>query len=129
MCLLSDDPRIAELVDLYKIGFSSVPVQQRIQNAKQEPTYLMADVKVVTEFETFNVNPQKMELLLHTFFAEACLDLDVFDSEGKRHTPREWFVVPLRAIEAAVELLINGDIVNYSYDCKEQAIVGRKQDE
>ncbi len=122
---LSDDPRIKELGDLYKIGFSSVPVEQRIQNAKQEPTYLMADVKVVTEFETYNLNPQKMELLLHTFFAKACLNLDVFDGSGNRHTPREWFVVPLHVIETAVELLINGEIVNYTYDCEQQAIVGR----
>jgi hypothetical protein len=119
----SDAPEIKEISNLYKIGYSSQPVNKRIQNASQEPTYLMADVTLITEFETYNVNPQKLEMLLHTFFAESCLNLDVFDNEGKRHTPREWFIVPLHVIETAVQLLINGDIVNYRYDSQGQEIV------
>jgi hypothetical protein len=122
---LSDDPQIKGIKDLYKIGYSTQPVQERIKNAAQDPTYLMADVRVITEFETFNLNPQKLELLLHRFFAAACLNLDVFDSEGKRHTPREWFIVPLPIIEAAVRLLRSGEIVNYRYDNQREEIVGR----
>jgi hypothetical protein len=120
---LNDNPKIKALDNLYKIGYSSQPVKQRIQNAAQEPTYLMADVEVVTEYQTYNLNPQKLELLLHTFFAEACLDFDVFDKNGKRHTPREWFIAPLSTIETAIQLLINGEIVNYQYDIQEQEIV------
>lgn len=122
---LSEDPQIKEIKDLYKIGFSSQPVKRRIWNAEQEPTYLMADVMPVTEFETYNLNPQKLEILLHTFFAESCLNLDVFDREGKRHTPREWFIVPLHVIETAIQLLINGEIVNYRYDSQRQEIIGK----
>ena len=122
---LSEDPQIKEIKDLYKIGFSSQPVAQRIQNAKQDPTYLMADVMPVTEYQTYNLHPQKLELLLHTFFAESCLNLDVFDSEGKRHTPREWFEVPLHIIETAVQLLINGDIVHYRYNNQRRKIEGK----
>lgn len=122
---LSEYPRIREIRNLYKIGFSSQPLKQRIRNAEQEPTYLMADVMLVTEFETYNLNPQKLEMLLHTFFAESCLNLDVFDSEGKRHTPREWFIVPLHIIESAIQFLINGDILNYHYDSQRQEIVGK----
>ena len=122
---LSEDPQIKEITNLYKIGFSRSPVAERIQSAAQEPTYLMAAVKPVAEFQTYNLNPQKMELLLHTFFAEACLELDVFDTDGKRHTPREWFSVPLHVIETAVQLLINGEIVNYRFESKSQEIVSR----
>jgi len=122
---LSEDPRIKEIENLYKIGYSNLPVKERIQNANQEPTFLMADVALVTEYQTYNLNPQKLELLLHTFFAESCLNFDVFDSEGKRHAPREWFDVPLHVIETAVQLLINGDIVNYHYDSQRQEIVGK----
>jgi len=122
---LSADPKIRGIADLYKIGFSSQPVKQRIRNAVQEPTYLMADTRLVSEFQTYNLNPQKLEMLLHTFFAEACLNLDVYDGEGKRYTPREWFVVPLHVIETAIKLLINGDIVNYRYDRQRQEIVGK----
>jgi len=120
---LSEDTKIKEIESLYKVGFSSQPVKQRIKNAAQEPTYLMADVKLLSEFQTYNLNPQKLELLLHTFFAESCLNIDVFDSESKRHTPREWFIAPLHAIETAVKLLINGEIVNYRYDNNNQEII------
>jgi hypothetical protein len=122
---LSEDPQIKGIEHLYKIGFSSQPVKQRIQNAAQEPTYLMANVIPVTEFQTYNLNPQKLEILLHTFFAKACLNLDVFGGDGKRYAPREWFVVPLHIIETAVQLLINGDILNYRYDSQRQEIIGK----
>jgi len=122
---LSEDPKIKEIDDLYKIGYSTQSVAQRLQNASQEPTYLMAEVRLLSEFETYNLNPQKLELLLHTFFAEACLNIDMFDADGKRHTPREWFIVPLHTIEAAVQMLINGDIVNYRYDDQKQKVVAR----
>jgi len=122
---LSEDPKIKEIDNLYKIGYSTQSVAQRLQNASQEPTYLMAEVRLLSEFETYNLNPQKLELLLHTFFAEACLNIDMFDADGKRHTPREWFIVPLHTIETAVQMLINGEIVNYSYDGMKQKIVAR----
>ncbi len=122
---LSNDPQIKSIKDLYKIGYSTQPVQERIKNAAQDPTYLMADVVIITEFETFNLNLQKLELLLHRFFAESCLNFDIFDGTGKRHSPREWFIVPLPIIEAAIHLLISGEIVNYRYDGQAGEIVGR----
>jgi len=119
---LSEDPQIKKIENLYKIGFSTKPVKQRIQNAKQEPTYLMADVLLVTEFQVYNLNPQKMEMLLHRFFAQSCLNLDVFDNEGKRYMPREWFIAPLHVIETVIQLLINGEILNYYYDSEHLVI-------
>lgn len=122
---LSQQADIASIQNLYKIGYSTVPVQERIKNAAEEPTYLMAPVKVVEVFECYNLNPQKFELLLHTFFGKACLNVDVFDKTGKRFSPREWFVAPLHIIEAAANMLINGEIVNYRYDPDSSGIVER----
>lgn len=122
---LSTAPEIAGTKDLYKIGYSTVPVSERIKNAVEEPTYLMAAVKVIAIFECYNLNPQKFELLLHTFFGEACLNVDVFDRKGKRFSPREWFVAPLHIIEAAANMLISGDIVNYRYDADAKSIEER----
>ncbi len=121
---LSDDERISQIENLYKIGFSTQPVGQRIGNAAMEPTYLMSDVAIVSEAEVFNVNPQKLEHLMHTFFANACLNIDIYDSQGKRHTPREWFVVPLSVIESALEKIVDGSIVDYVYDPETEQIVG-----
>ncbi|MBK9933614.1 MAG: GIY-YIG nuclease family protein [Cytophagaceae bacterium] len=112
----STDPAIKNLKDLYKIGYSSVEISDRLKNASKEPTYLMAEVKLVMSFKCYNMNPQKLEMLLHNFFGSACLDIDIFDEKGQRHTPREWFIAPLNIIEEAVELVLNGKIINYKYE-------------
>lgn len=122
----STDPRIQAIEHLYKIGFSSHAVDLRTKNAAKEPTYLMADVSPVMTFQTFNLNPQKLEYLVHKFFAQARLDLDVYDEHGQKHTPREWFLVPIQLIEAAVKLLISGEILSYRYDAKARTIVPRE---
>lgn len=126
---LSSNPTLVELPYLHKIGFSSQAIAQRLKNAAQEPTYLMADVEVVAEYLTYDLNPQKLELLLHTLFAEACLNLDIFDGEGRRHSPREWFVVPLSVIDQAIRLLMTEQIVHYQYDAAQQQLVFRHKEQ
>ena len=125
--LQSKSPKeeIRTIQHLYKIGYSTTPVADRIKNAAQEPTYLMAEVKLVTAFKCYNMNPQKLEQLLHTFFGNACLNIDVFDGNGKRYTPREWFIAPLEIIQKALELIIKGEVVNYRYDADNSVIVVR----
>ena len=122
---LSTKPEIQEINNLYKIGYSTVPVEQRIKNAENEPTYLMASVHIVEAYQCYNMNPQKLEQLLHTFFGSSCLNIDIFDDDGQRHTPREWFIAPLDIIEQTIHFVLNGDIVNYRYDPDKQEIIGR----
>jgi len=122
---LSNDDRIATKENLYKIGFSTTPVETRIKNARQDPTYLMADVAIAASYEVYNVNPHKLEQLIHQFFSCSCLDIDIIDANGKVHKPREWFVAPLNVIEEAIELIISGDIVNYRYDSWIDRIVSK----
>ncbi len=121
----SDKEEIKEIRNLYKIGFSKVSVEERTKNAKQEPTYLMAEVRIVITYKCFNMNPQKLELLLHNFFGKACLNIDIFDKDGNRHTPREWFIAPLDVIEQAVQYIITGEIVNFKYDSFSEQILKR----
>lgn len=119
----SKKEEISSIENLYKIGYSSTSVQERIKNAENEPTYLMAPVKIESSWMVFNVNAQKFEQLIHQFFGNCCLEVDVFDNKGIRHTPREWFIVPLVAIEQAISLIENGEIVNYRYDKENEVIV------
>ena len=121
----SEKPEIAEIKNLYKIGYSKIPVEDRIKSASIEPTYLMADVRIVTAFKCYNMNPQKLELLLHKFFGSACLNVDVFDLKGQRHTPREWFIAPLYVIEQAIHLTISGEIIDFAYDSKRTLIISK----
>lgn len=120
---LSDNDKIRSIDNLYKIGFSKTPVEERIKNAKNDPTYLMSDVQIVATFKCFNLNPQKLEGLLHKFFGSACLNIDIFDNNNKRHTPREWFIASLSIIEKSIELIIQGNILNYKYDSENDLIV------
>lgn len=119
----SEKPEIKSLENLYKIGFSKNPVQERIKNASKEATYLFADVEIIDSRACFNVNIQKLEGLIHRFFAEACLDIDLYDKSGNRYIPREWFVVPLHVVDEVIQLLLNGNIVNYRYDIANRKVV------
>lgn len=112
----SDNPEIKDIQDLYKIGFSSTDVDERIKNAKNEATYLFSNVKKVATYKVYNRNANKLESLLHRFFAKSCLNVDLHDNKGQRITPREWFVVPFEVIDEAIELILNESIVNYEYD-------------
>ncbi|MCP3942944.1 MAG: GIY-YIG nuclease family protein [Desulfobacteraceae bacterium] len=118
----SKDPKIKGIENLYKIGFSQINVEDRIKNAQQDPTFLMAPVAIVSVYQCLNMNPQKFEQLLHTFFAKVCLNIDIFDEYGKRYIPREWFIVPLESIQVAITLILNGEIVHYVYDTDTQSI-------
>ena len=119
----SEKEEISSIENLYKIGYSSISVMERIKNAENEPTYLMAPVKIESSWMCYNMNAQKFEQLIQRFFGATCLEVDVFDKKGIRHTPREWFIVPLDAIEQAISLIINGEIVNYTYDNESKVIV------
>jgi hypothetical protein len=121
----STDEKISSLDNLFKIGYSKTDVEERIKNAAKEPTYLMAPVDYVSGWKCFNMNPQKFELLIHNFFSNSCLELDVFDEKGKRYSPREWFIAPYEVIEQAIELIINGKIIKYKYDTENLTIIER----
>ena len=119
----SSHQEISAIKNLFKIGFSTSSVDERIKNAKNEATYLYADVVKVSSYKCYNRNADKLEQLLHRFFAEACLNVDLEIIKGKRITPREWFVVPFEVIEKAIKLILNEQIVNYKYDRELETIL------
>lgn len=114
---LSKDPEIASIHNLYKIGFTTTPLEARIANAKNEATYLCADVKVVATWRVYNVKSSTFEALIHKLFD--CVQLQV-TIDGKK--PKEWFVVPFNAIKQAVNYIVNGKVIAYDKDI-EQIIV------
>jgi len=121
----SKDSRIASMQNLYKIGYSKTDIIERIKNAENEPTYLMAPVDYIAGWKCYNMNTHKFEQLIHNFFGKSCLEVDVFDEKRKRHSPREWFIAPLEVIEQAVDLIINGKVVSYKYDPENLTIIKR----
>lgn len=124
---LSTDEKITTIKDLHKIGFTIITIADRIKNAEKDPTYMMSGVEVVDSYIiTGDYNPQKVEHFIHRIFADAKVDLTIIDKDGREYTPSEWYSVPLLAIEQAVNMLQNGDIVDYHYDKNLQQIVPNK---
>lgn len=119
----STNTEISSIRNLYKIGYSTVPVPERIKNASKEATYLLADVDIVASYKTYNLEAQKFEHLIHRFFAEVCLNIDINDDKGRRITPREWFVAPRPIIDKVVTLILSGKIVDYKYDSINQVLL------
>ena len=122
----STDAKISEIKNLFKIGYSTTPVENRIKNAEKEPTYLMAPVQIEAEYKTFNMNTQKFEQLLHNFFGASCLNIDIYDEKLRRHMPQEWFIAPLDVIDKAIELIITEEILKFKYDKDLEEIIEKK---
>jgi len=120
----SDHPAIQESRDIiHKIGVTGGNVERRIANAKLDPTYLMADVDVVATYELYNINRAKLEHVLHKFFDNAKLDIQINDRFGNPVIPREWFLVPLFIIDEVVEKIKDGSIREYSYQTESATLV------
>ena len=113
----SDHPTVEEHREvLHKIGVTGGSVEKRIANAVHDATFLLADVEVVAAYELFNIDRTRLEKLIHKFFDAARLEIEIRDRFGNPVVPREWFLVPLFAIDEAVEKIKDGSITDYEYD-------------
>lgn len=121
----SYSPAVKAVENLYKIGFSTTPVKKRIKNAKNEATYLMAEVSEVASFKVAGITPRYFEKLIHTLFDHVRLQIDIVDSKGVTKRPDEWFSVPYDVIEDVISLISTGEIVNYIYDSKFKKLIAR----
>lgn len=127
---LSDNPTIQAEKNLYKIGFTTNDVEQRIANAENEPTYLMAPVKIEAVYKVVNMNSQKFENIIHQLLYAVRYEVSVYDDNGVEHQPKEWFVVPLPVIDVIIKKIMDGSIVGYTYnpqmECLEKRVVKKE---
>jgi hypothetical protein len=120
---LSEDPNIVALKGrLYKIGFTTQPVEKRLSDVEKDPTFLCAKVQIRATYET-NFSPRKLEQLLHQFFAHTNLQVEVV--LGRPVVPKEWFVVPLELVEEAVTRILDRSIIKFRYDAVSRKILPR----
>ena len=76
----------------------------------------MADVEIVTTYRLMNIDRVKLENLIHKVLQPAKLDIKIDDRFGRPFAPQEWFLVPVFAIDDAVEKIKDGTISAYIYD-------------
>lgn len=120
----SEHPFVAEHRDLlHKIGVTGGEVKSRLANAKNDPTFLLAEVEVVGTYKLANLDRVGLEALLHKFFAPARLGMELKDRFGVSVELREWFLVPLPVIEEAIDKLMQGSIGDFRYDPEMARIV------
>lgn len=113
----SDDPALfAHREILHKIGVTGGSAERRIDNAKLDPTFLLADVEIVATYKLSNISRVKLENLIHRIFDPARLKIAIKDRFGNAVVPREWFLVPLFVIDEAVSRIKDGSITGYQYD-------------
>lgn len=122
---LSPDAEIAKVKDLYKIGFTTNSVEERIANAENEPTYLKAPVQIVETAKIVNMNSHIFETILHQVFHAVQFQLKVYDENGNLHIPTEWYVVPLEIIELVIQKITDGTITQYTYNAEMQCLEKR----
>ena len=63
---------------------------------------------MIATYELYNINRTQLENLIHRFFSPARLDLEIRDRFGRPIKPREWFLVPLSAVDEAVKKIQDG---------------------
>lgn len=120
----SDNPLVAaNRTVVHKIGVTGGSVERRIANAKLDPTFLLADVEVVATYRLYNINRSKLENVIHRVFGPGKLDISIKDRFGNPVVPREWFLVPLQAIDEAIERIKDGTIGEYQYEPGSAALV------
>lgn len=127
---LSTQPEIAGQQDLYKIGFTINTVEERIADAANDPTYLMAPVKIEASYKIVNMNSHVFETLIHQVLDAVQMRATITDKKGTVCHPKEWYIVPFPVIETIIHKILDGSITRYIYNpqmkCLERTIVKTK---
>ncbi|MBD5265026.1 MAG: GIY-YIG nuclease family protein, partial [Bacteroides sp.] len=66
-------------------------------------------VEVVATWKVYNVKSSTFEALIHKLFSSVRLKVTV---DG--HRPKEWFIVPFKVIEEAINAIIIGKSIEYN---------------
>ena len=73
---------------LHKIGVTGRSnVATRFANAKNDATFLLADVEIVATYDLYNIKRVKLENLIHRVFNPARLDIEIKDRFGRPVLP------------------------------------------
>lgn len=103
---LSEDPQIRNIENLYKIGFTTGTVENRIKNAKKQATFLYAPVEIIVTYQVYNMNVNKFETLLHRILSHKNLDVSIISPDGTMVVPKEWFVASLEEVQEVINDIV-----------------------
>ena len=122
----STHPKIAAHRNLiHKIGITGGSVAARIAGAKDDATYLLADVDVVATYQLYDLNRSRLEGLIHRVLDGVRFAVEIPDRFGTPVRPREWFLVPLPIIDEIVARIGDGTLVGMKYDREAATLVSQ----
>ncbi len=113
---LGNNPTLADIPNLVKIGYTELTVEERTKNAERDIAFLESPVRILATIECYNLNPNKFESLIHGFLHAQRLTMTLTGKNGKLYKPREWFSVPLETAMEVVKRIIDGSIVRFRMD-------------
>ena len=122
---LSDHPEIvSRRTIVHKIGVTGSdpqnPHRQRAQ-MKQLSCLPKSRSRPPIGCSTSTARSSKTSSIEHLLPAR--LDLSAGDRFGKSVQPREWFLVPLSAIDRLVSMIMDGSVTTYLYDLEQARFV------
>lgn len=123
-----DNPRLKEIPNLVKIGYTELTVEERTRNAERDKAFLESPVRILASMECYNLNPNKFETLIHGFLHAQRLKMTLIGKDGNSYHPKEWFSVPLDTAREVVRRIIDGTIVQYRMDNTTSRLVKKRPD-
>ncbi|MEN3749917.1 GIY-YIG nuclease family protein [Sphingomonas sp. HF-S3] len=124
----SDHPTVAAHRDLvHKIGITGGSVEARVAAARDDATFLLADVDIIATYKLYDIPSRtRLESLIHRVLDRVRFDAQIPDRFGKLVRPREWFMVPLPIIDEIVQRIGDGTLQGMVYDPKKAALVSQE---
>lgn len=120
----SHHPQVAAYRNLiHKVGITGGAVEARLAGARDDATYLLDDVDVIATYTLHDVQPRRLEALIHRVLGNVRFDIQIADRFGKVVRPKEWFLVPLPVIDEIVARIGDGSLAGLTYDQTQAALV------
>ncbi|WP_224067585.1 MULTISPECIES: GIY-YIG nuclease family protein [Vibrio] len=121
---LREDLR-SEYRHLYKIGLTKRDVKERFKEAPNDPAFLMSPAEEVKIIPLKGLDLNSVEAAIHSLFDTVRLEIEVIGNDGRSYKAKEWFIVPITAIEETVSLIQDLTIHMYRYDSETQQLIMR----
>lgn len=113
---LSTDPKIRDIRNLYKIGFTTKTIESRAYNSRNDTAFLESTVEVVATAECYDLNPRGLEGVVHDFLYAQRLLISLTSKDGAIYHPKEWFCVDINDAKMIIQLVIDERLTEYRMD-------------
>lgn len=113
---LSSNPKLRQIPNLYKIGFTKSTVEERTKNATRDIAFLESPVEVMLKADCFDTDPRGLESLIHGFLHHQRINITLTGKNGGKYHPQEWFSISLEEAKKVISAIVDHSIIDYRMD-------------